>query len=187
VQPGQWVLDFGGGTGLDLHWLAANKYKILFCEPSALMREKAIKSYSNTRDVIYLDSDKTDFTTWHKAPPFSQKVDAILADFGVINCIPDIDFLFRNLAVVIKPNGHFLAVFLDRSLKKMWSWHRRNAVRSLLFNSPFIMYVQHREHRQTVFVHSIEEVKRASAKYFDCAGHESLGNSGFVLIHLIMK
>src|ERR1700742_5199889 len=36
------VLDFGGGTGLDLEWLTAQSYQVLFCEPSAIMREKAI-------------------------------------------------------------------------------------------------------------------------------------------------
>src|SRR5258708_6014192 len=36
------VLDFGGGTGLDLEWLTARSYQVLFCEPSVSMRAKAI-------------------------------------------------------------------------------------------------------------------------------------------------
>ena len=41
------VLDFGGGTGLDLEWLASNNHTIFFCEPSAGMRGKAIDSHKD--------------------------------------------------------------------------------------------------------------------------------------------
>jgi SAM-dependent methyltransferase len=190
LQPEQWVLDFGGGTGLDLEWLTANKYNILFCEPSVIMREKAVQ-YNNTKlhddAILFLGGDKTDFSAWHLYLPFSQQVDGILCNFGVINCIPNIDFLFKNLALVIKPGGHFVALFLDRSLKKMWKWHRRNTVRSVVFGSPFIMYVHHKEHKQTVFVHSVKEIKKAAASSFVYASPKNLGESGFILIHLIRK
>src|SRR5690349_3489834 len=32
------VLDFGGGTGLDLPWLLQHNYKVIFCEPAPNMR-----------------------------------------------------------------------------------------------------------------------------------------------------
>jgi len=190
LQPEQCVLDFGGGTGLDLEWLTANNYNIIFCEPSVIMREKAIQ-YNNTKlhnnTILFLGGDKTDFSTWNMSPPFSQQVEGILCNFGVINCIPDIEFLFKNLALVTKPGGHFVALFLDRSLKKMWKWHRRNTMRSLVFGSQFIMYVHHKEHKQTVFVHSVKEIKKAAASSFDYGSHKSLAESGFTLIHLIRK
>src|ERR1700759_1794710 len=37
VKPGL-VLDFGGGTGLDLSWLTENEFEVFFCEPSSGMR-----------------------------------------------------------------------------------------------------------------------------------------------------
>jgi len=185
-----WVLDFGGGTGLDLEWMTKKKYNIFFCEPSVAMREKAI-GYNNRTlqndNVIFLDSDKTNFSTWHQKLPFSQQVDAILSNFGVINCIPDIELLFRNLALVTKPGGHFIALFLDRSFRKMLKWHRRNAIRSFIFGTPFIMYVWHRENRQTVFVHSVKEIKKASSPFFYYINHEPWTEFGFTLIHLVRK
>ena len=29
------VLDFGGGTGLDIQWLTNKNFAVFFCEPSA--------------------------------------------------------------------------------------------------------------------------------------------------------
>lgn len=185
-----WVLDFGGGTGLDLEWLIARKYNIVFCEPSDVMREKAMRHNDNPlqhSNLVFLDKDKTDFSTWNKNLPFSQHVDGVLSNFGVINCIPDIDSLFKSLALVTKPGGHFIALFLDRSLRKMWKWHRRNAIRSLIFGIPFIMYVHHKEHRQMVFVHTVKEIKKASSPYFNYVSHESLSDEGFILLHLVRK
>jgi SAM-dependent methyltransferase len=185
-----WVLDFGGGTGMDLEWLTTNNYNILFCEPSVIMRQKAILHNNNklhNSNIIFLDDDKTDYSTWNKKLPFVQQMDGILCNFGVINCIPDLESLFNNLALVTKPGGHFIALFLDRPLKKMWKWHRRNTIRSLIFGTPFIMYVQHKENLQMVFVHSVKEIQKAAAPYFDYDSHEPWTEPGFILIHLVRK
>jgi SAM-dependent methyltransferase len=115
------ILDFGGGTGLDLEWLTHKGYRIIFSEPSGKMREKAFELNKNTLhnpDLVILDSNKTDFTKWHRELPFLQKVDAILANFAAINCIPDIELLFRNLALVLKPGGQLLALILHEKFKK---------------------------------------------------------------------
>src|SRR5664279_1317040 len=55
------VLDFGGGTGLDLEWLAGNNHTIFFCEPSTGMRERAIYDHKNLlhENVIFLDDAVT--------------------------------------------------------------------------------------------------------------------------------
>src|ERR1700730_17428602 len=105
IKSGE-ILDFGGGTGRDLEWLTHKGYRIIFCEPSEKMREKASELNKNNlhnADLVFVDPDRTDFTKWHKELPFSQKVDAILANFAVINCIADIELLFQNLALVLKP------------------------------------------------------------------------------------
>lgn len=189
VQSG-WVLDFGGGTGLDLDWLSSQGYKIIFCEPSVAMREKAMLYNDHVLkypELAFLNSPATDWTQWSKTVPFPQKMAAILANFGVLNCIPDIQLLFSQLANVIQPGGHLITLVLDRSIGKLFKWHRRNALQSLIFRKPFVMYVWHQEHRQTVYVHSIQEIRKAAAPFFECHSHESLTGTGFHLIHLVKK
>jgi len=184
-----WVLDFGGGTGLDLPWLTA-KYRVLFCEPAAAMREKAIRYNDNTlrsNNIVFLDGGKTDFSTWETALPFLQKADAILSNFGPVNCIPDIGLLFSRLAMVIKPGGHCILVLLDLPFKKRLHWHRRNALVSLITGRPFVMYLREGPEQQTVYMHTRKAIKKAAFPYFDYCSDESLGGFGFTLIHLVRK
>jgi SAM-dependent methyltransferase len=169
------VLDFGGGTGLDLEWLTANNYSVIFCEPSPGMRGQAIH-YNNTRlnsdRITFLEGESTDFRKWAEALPFTGKVDAILSNFGPLNYIPDIRLVFENLA-------------RDMNLRKRMKWHRRNAIRSLLLGVPFVMYIPDAAHLQTVIVHTVKEIKQASARWFTFGESEPLDGLGFVLIHLI--
>jgi SAM-dependent methyltransferase len=185
LLPSGRVLDFGGGTGLDLEWLTAGGYTIFFCEPSVPMRKKAI-SYNDRilhyKDILFLEDDEADFISWQEKTPFPQKVDAILSNFGPLNYIPDIELLFRNMAGVIRPGGHFVMLILEFSFSKKLKWHRR----SLIFGKPFVMYIPYEESReQTVFVYSIKEIRKASAGYFNYCGHESIPGFGFALVHLV--
>ena len=182
------VLEFGGGTGLDLEWLAAEGYTIFFCEPSFAMREKAIhynESILRSSKVTFIEAAKTDFTNWQTNAPCSAKFDAILSNFGVLNYIPDIRALFNHLAVVLKPGGDFVFLVLHLDFKKRFRWHRRNAIHSLIFQRTFKMYIPFENTRQTVFVHTPKEIIKASQEYFDYCEHEILKPFDFTLIHLV--
>ena len=189
LLPSGSVLDFGGGTGLDLEWLTANGYQVLFCEPSASMREKAIhynRTVLHSHRITFIEGDRADFAQWDKKMPFPQKCDAVLSNFGALNYIPDLNLLFRNMAKVVRPGGYFVLLVLQLGLKKRLKWHRRNALTSLFFRTPFVMYIPYdNAHRQTVFVHSEKEIRAASAPYFTYGGHEELKANDFMLIHLI--
>ena len=182
------VLDFGGGTGLDLEWLTRADYQVFFCEPSPGMREKAIhynESTLHSPNVTFMDTSQTDFTSWHAVPPFSTKLDAILSNFGVLNYIPDIRSLFSNLAAVVKPGGHFIFLILHLNFRKRLRWHRRNAIQSLIFGNTFKMYIPYKGNKQTVFVHTPTEIRKACNDYFEYYEHEILKSFDFTLIHLI--
>src|SRR5882757_4263284 len=104
VNPG-WVLDFGGGTGQDTGWLQQHHYSILFCEPSAGMRNIAIENVKNNTaagKINFMDEAKINFKNWDNTLPFEQKVNGVLANFAVFNCIPNIDTLYQNLSPVCK-------------------------------------------------------------------------------------
>ena len=179
------VLDFGGGTGLDLEWLTASGYEVIFCEPSVAMRKKAMESSGATDKVRFLEDGQSDFSTWEKAMPFAEKVDAILSDFGPLNYIPDIRQLFSNLSKVIRSGGNVVLLVLHLPFKKRWKWHRRNALATLLFGNTFRMYIPYKDHQQMVFVHTEKEIARAAAPWFSYGGIELLAEHDFILIHLI--
>jgi SAM-dependent methyltransferase len=183
------VLDFGGGTGLDLEWLAANNHAIYFCEPSAGMREKAICSYKDflRANVIFLDDSAADFRQWHLQLPFNEKVDAVLSNFAVLNCVPDIDLLFQNLAVVVKPGGNIIALVLTRKIKGMLKGNFRSILKSFIQQKPASINVRYKKNQQTVYIYSINEIIKASRKHFNFCNSEVLPASGFTLIHLKRK
>jgi SAM-dependent methyltransferase len=179
-----WVLDFGGGTGRDINWLLDNKHKIIFCEPSKQMRQKAIDEHKNN-NITFLENDKVDFTNWHIELPFPIKAEAILSNFAVINCIDDIELLFKNLANVVKPGGHFIALMLNHKYKQTWRRKLREFVRSFISSKPSVINVNYKEHQQTVYVYSPRNIKKASSVYFDICSQETLFQ--FTLFHFVRK
>jgi SAM-dependent methyltransferase len=183
------VLDFGGGTGLDLEWLARNNDTVFFCEPSAVMREKAICSRKDLPHdtVIFLDDSAADFRQWHLQLPFNEKVDAVLSNFAVLNCVPDIDLLFQNLAVVVKPGGNIIALVLTRKIKGMLKGNFRSILKSFIQQKPASINVRYKKNQQTVYIYSINEIIKASRKHFNFCNSEVLPASGFTLIHLKRK
>lgn len=89
------VMDFGGGTGLDIPWFALNNHHVFFVEPSSNMRAIARANYT-PKEVTFIESN-TDFTKWIASNlPFKEKVSAIVANFAVLNCIENIDALLKS-------------------------------------------------------------------------------------------
>ncbi|MBO9565184.1 MAG: methyltransferase domain-containing protein [Niastella sp.] len=188
--PAGTILDFGGGTGLDLGWLTDNQYQVIFCEPAASMREKAIqysKELLHHSNIRFLDDSQTDFIRWRSQLPSFESVDGILANFGVLNAISEIGLLFQHLSLVTKSGGHCFITILDRPLKMMWQWHRRNTINTLLFNRPFVMYVWHKDYRQTVYVHTSKEIQQAAAPYFKLNSCRPVTGTSFILLHLVKQ
>lgn len=184
------VLDFGGGTGKDLAWLAEGNYQVIFCEPSSRMREIAIRQFpekSGGPGILFLDDPATDVSTWEVKLPFSKKTDAILCNFAVINCIPGLAILFKNLASAIRSGGHLLILSMNCSFKKRWRSNRLATLISLITGKYVKAKISYKDHRQTVYLYTLREIKRASAPYFDFCSRELLKENEFLLIHLARK
>ena len=184
------VLDFGGGTGLDLDWLLGFQYEVFFCEPSAGMRQMAIQRNADllhSSHINFLAQEKTDFAKWHQDLPFSQQVDAILSNFAVINNIADIQTLFSALARVLKPGAHMMALMLDSRWQTLFRRHPM-AFLKFLFNCRTIsLKVQFKGNEQTVYLHTMNKIREASSTHFDFSSSESIKGSGFILIDLVRK
>jgi SAM-dependent methyltransferase len=190
LVPSGIVLDFGGGTGKDLEWLSKKEYGIIFCEPSVKMREKAIlynKKNPSQRPVTFLDDSRSDFTSWQHKLPFLEKADAVIANFAVINCIPEIELLFKTLSLVTKPGAHVLMLVLKSDFRKRWRSNRRAAILSLLTGDTVTTRTQFNQQLQIVHLHTTNKIKKAAADHFEFQSSRLLQGNDFVLIHLIRK
>jgi SAM-dependent methyltransferase len=190
VVKGGHVLDFGGGTGLDLKWLIKHRYPVSFCEPSDAMRRIAMESV--LRDwpdaaISFLNDEQTDFRNWTESFPFGEARDAALANFAVINCIPDLGFLFEKLSLVLKPGGQLIALVLDDHFLKRLRSNPRDTIRSIFSRKPVNLVIEYKNQRQKVYVYSVSAIRKASIPKFDLISHNRLKGFGFRLIHLIRK
>ncbi len=188
--PSGTVLDFGGGTGKDLPWLIKKDYGVIFCEPSAGMREKAIslnKNILHSNKIVFLDTAAADFTQWDQQLPFPQKVDAILANFSVLNSIPGIEKVFESLSRVIQPGAHFFSLVLKASWKKRWRANRRGTLQAVFTGATVTADILHNKHKQRVYLYTISQLKKAAAPYFHFHSREVFKENDFVLIHFTRK
>ncbi|PWT71818.1 MAG: hypothetical protein C5B59_17130 [Bacteroidetes bacterium] len=184
------IMDFGGGTGMDLPWLTGKGHQIYFCEPSIAMKKQAEQlnqATLNYRNLIFLSDDQADYRQWPEHAPLPEKVDALLANFAVINCVPDTASLFRSFAAILNSQGHLFALLLDPKRQgngmSRWKWR----LNSLISNKPIHFQVEFDSVHQTVFVHSIKQIKKHSAPYFKFLDKETSPQGAFVLIHLTRK
>ena len=184
------VIDFGGGTGLDLPWLVQQPYRISFCEPSESMRRLAIQKKLEGlpgSSLEFLVGEQSDFRNWNTEFPFRQKINAVLANFAVVNCIPDIRLLFAKLALVMDPGGMVVALVLDGSLGRKFRSNLKGTVRFLFTGRPVDFHIEYNGQRQLVNLYSSREIRKASNGKFHLVHHERWRGFGFSLIHLVRK
>ena len=184
------IMDFGGGTGLDLGWLSAQNYEIFFCEPSIGMRQKAIelnqKKIGNP-NIKFISDNQSDFTVWPGNNPFPRALDGILSNFAVLNNIPDLVPLFQSLSVVLKPGGSLLACILDNSPMRVFRNYPMGYIRSFILGKPVSTIIHFKEHEQMVYLHSMNQIGKAADPFFKMVSSENISNSPFKLIHLLRK
>lgn len=184
------ILDFGGGTGLDLDWLNEAGYNIIFCEPSVGMRQIAINRWSKdsyTGNIFFLEGQQTDFMKWDTALPFTQKAEGVLANFAVLNCIPNLSLFFDQMYRILGEEGKVVALILDRHSNKILHLSWLSRIKSFLLQRPLIVDLEHRQQKQTIYIHSINEIKKASEKNFVFLRTDRLEEYGFTIIYLVRK
>jgi SAM-dependent methyltransferase len=188
--PNGMVIDFGGGTGLDMRWMVENKYSIIFCEPSTSMREIAIERATNnyaSAQIRFLNEQDADFKSWKAGTLFTEKADGLLANFAVINCIDDVNLLFKNFALALKPGATVLALVLKAGLSNRFKKNIRSAVQSIITREPVSYNITYKGHTQMVTLHTIRSLKKMSAGFFRLKKVIPIRHSEFCLIHLIRQ
>lgn len=180
------VMDFGGGTGLDLPWLLEISRKIYFCEPSSKMRNIAMRRVSghpSREKILFLDDVNSQISNWSPGIPTAEKIDACLANFAVLNNIRDPGAAFEKLASVIKPGGNLIINVLDSRWRRLITRYTKEYIRSF-FSKEVITHTRYRGLIQNVYLHKPAKLTMSANPFFELRHTMPLKAFGFLLIHL---
>jgi SAM-dependent methyltransferase len=185
---GKNVLDFGAGTGLDMLWLSSNYDHLFFLEPAINMREIAKRSTADTRHKIIFVEDHLDYSSWTPSDlPFATKLDGVLANFGVLNCIADISLFFDKIALLCNAGCYFIATVVDSTLKAVIKYYSLKTVIQNLLNDQAVVYSNNRLADHKTYIHTIKHYKAAANNNFEFINYTSLNLSNLALLILRKK
>lgn len=106
------VLDLGCGTGIDACEIAARGHQVLAADGAQAMLQK-VEEKRGSRAVKLIHVELNDAAArkdlWSRAD-----VDAVLANFGVLNCVEDLDAFAAELADRLLPGGLVVAVVMGK-------------------------------------------------------------------------
>jgi len=166
LPTGADVLDFGAGTGIDAKVFAAKGHRTFVYEPSEAMCEYLTQ---------YCHEEMAHKTIIKIPSPLACKVQAVIANFAVLNHFSSHTLLFEELSRVVRPGGFVLASMLNPYYlgDVRYGWWRKNLL-NLLLRGHYAIPSESRIHR---FVPRV--VARAAAPYFRL---ERLTPRGFGLV-----
>jgi methylase of polypeptide subunit release factors len=115
------VLELGCGTGEDAVWLARAGHRVVAIDASPEMIRIA-----RLKAVAAGCADRIEF---HCLPiealatlPGSTRFDAVLSNFGAINCVPDLRALGATLSARLTPGATMLFAVMGRHVPWEWLW-----------------------------------------------------------------
>ena len=156
-QHGDRVLDLGCGTGEDSLWLMRAGIRVTAIDASQGMVREAQRRGVNAQVLSIEDLAK-----------MRQHFDAVLSNFGPLNCVESLDDLRRTLARLIRPGGHLAICIMGRFC--LWeALHLRKAPRrwSGVHDSASL--------RIRIHYPTIRQVRRAMAPDFVLAERIGIG------------
>lgn len=165
------ILDFGGGTGLDLPWMVESGYNVLFMEPSEKMRAIAHQRIQSN-NVTFIND-------WGDTRLFQQKVNGIFANFAVFNCIEnDFDVLFQTFARISSDNCYVVVTVIDPRFGNMIKHYSIVAATKMLLRSRLTI----QSDRLPTYIHSISSLRKTSCEYFTLQSIVALDVSSFAVL-----
>lgn len=133
------ILDFGAGTGIDAKTYSAHGHQTFVYEPSEAMRNylgQHCQDEIDRRAIVSVSS------------PSECKVQAVTANFAVLNHIEDHAPLFEELSRAVSPGGFVLASMLNPYYlgDARYRWWRSNLA-TLMRSGHYAIASESRIHR----------------------------------------
>lgn len=121
-RPCRTVLELGCGTGEDAIWLARRGFTVLASDASASMIEVA-----RLKAEAAGCAERIEFRCFPmervRAELGTRSFDAVLSDFGAINCVRDLSSLVTQVSALVRPGGRLLWVLMGKHVPWEWAWH----------------------------------------------------------------
>lgn len=108
IKPGQRVLEIGCGTGLDTVFLAGHGARVVACDPSEEMvsRTRRRMDAAGVGDrVSLLLCGLQDLPKFLDVLDHAEGFDAVVSNFGALNCVPSLDALGTLGRRHLRPRG----------------------------------------------------------------------------------
>lgn len=177
------VLDFGGGTGLDIQWLSTLAAHLFFYEPALEMKKFAQeRAHKNgLLNVTFLP--EAFFTNWRPAVHElkEKQLEVIFSNFAVLNSIHNIEPLFARFAYLLKPDGVMLLTVLNNFPRKKHFGQRVTKILGYLkFLWAFGSFVIQGDKHSPV-IHTHRKIKAAASPHFNFVSSVAVPGSTFTL------
>ncbi len=111
LPPKARVLELNAGTGVDAVFLAENGMSVFATDISDKMIE-ILQSKGKSEKAKKIEAKALAFDEIHTIP--DSGFDAVVSNFGGLNCINDFSRLSDDLAAKLKPGGMFIAVVMNK-------------------------------------------------------------------------
>jgi SAM-dependent methyltransferase len=118
LQPGFRVLEIGCGTGLDTVFLAGLGARVVACDPSEemLMRtRRRVASAGTGERVTMLSCGLQELPQFLGALDHREGFDAVVSNFGALNCAPSLDALGVVGRRHLRPGGAVIVGLIGRT------------------------------------------------------------------------
>ncbi len=177
IPKGGNILELNAGTGVDAVYLADKGYKVHATDVSDKMID--ILS-SNAKIQMSNGMIKCEVKSFDEISAISENnFDAVVSNFGGLNCINDFRKLSGDLAAMLKPNGLVIAVVMN----KLCPWEIFYYIVSLKFKEAFRRFnkngimAQLNDEKVLTYYFSPGEFAKAFSDNFKKTKVYSLGNN----------